>query len=58
MKGKRTGNILYLGKAFDAMVTNAAQSDVCAMDISVIDVRSRVTYMPASPMSKLRFLMA
>lgn len=58
MRSERAGNILYLGKAFDAMVTNDAQSDVCAMDISNTEVRSKVTYMPARPMSKFRFLMA
>jgi hypothetical protein len=49
---------IYLGKAFDAMVTKAAQSVVCAMDISSIVLRSSVTYSPLSPISKLRFLTA
>jgi len=49
---------VHLGKAFDAMVTKAAQSVVCAMDISSIVLRSRVTYSPLSPISKLRLLTA
>lgn len=42
------------GRAFDANVMKAAQSDECWVDISTKPRRSEATYAPASPMSARR----